>query len=144
MHKIFVLLSLFHASTCCEHMCSQHVETWDKLIVKQKFCASSWLITEINILRCTVSETSKKKVQSCLTETNHSLKIANCETTSFFFSTKWLNFGGKVVQYVNIFTWTYKLFSMSISLPEHTNCSVCQHLYLNIQILLGWKTGNEI
>ena len=30
-----------------------------KLTVKQKFCASSWLITEINILRCTVSKTSK-------------------------------------------------------------------------------------
>jgi len=30
-----------------------------KLIVKQKFCASSWLIIEINILRCTVSKTSK-------------------------------------------------------------------------------------
>jgi len=31
-----------------EHMCSKHVEAWNKLIVKQKFCASSWLITEIN------------------------------------------------------------------------------------------------
>jgi len=31
-----------------EHMCSKHVEVWNKLIVKQKFCASSWLITEIN------------------------------------------------------------------------------------------------
>jgi len=31
----------------------------NKLIVKQKFCASSWLITEINILKCTVSKTSK-------------------------------------------------------------------------------------
>jgi len=31
-----------------EHMCSKHVETWNKLIVKQKFCASSWLITEID------------------------------------------------------------------------------------------------
>jgi len=30
-----------------EHMCSKHVEAWNKLIVKQKFCASSWLITEI-------------------------------------------------------------------------------------------------
>jgi hypothetical protein len=29
----------------------------NKLIVKQKFCTSSWLITEINILRCTVSKT---------------------------------------------------------------------------------------
>ena len=37
-----------------EHMCSKHVEAWNKLIVKQKFCASSWLISEINILRCTV------------------------------------------------------------------------------------------
>jgi len=30
-----------------EHMCSKHVEAWNKLIVKQKFCASSWLITEM-------------------------------------------------------------------------------------------------
>ena len=30
-----------------EHMCSKHVEAWNKLTVKQKFCASSWLITEI-------------------------------------------------------------------------------------------------
>jgi len=31
-----------------EHMCSKHEEAWNKLIVKQKYCASSWLITEIN------------------------------------------------------------------------------------------------
>ena len=30
-----------------EHMCSKHVEEWNKLILKQKFCESSWLITEI-------------------------------------------------------------------------------------------------
>jgi len=30
-----------------EHICSKHVEAWNKLTVKQKFCASSWLITEI-------------------------------------------------------------------------------------------------
>jgi len=42
--------------------CSKHVEAWSKLIVKQQFCASSWLITKINILRCTVSETSKLTV----------------------------------------------------------------------------------
>jgi len=52
-------ISLFHAYTCFEHMCSKHVEAWNKIIVKQKFRASSWLITEINILRCTVSKTSK-------------------------------------------------------------------------------------
>ena len=31
-----------------EHMCSKHVEAWNKLIVKQTFCASSWLITEMH------------------------------------------------------------------------------------------------
>jgi len=30
-----------------EDMFSKHVEAWNKLIVKQKFCASNWLITEI-------------------------------------------------------------------------------------------------
>jgi len=49
MHKIFVLQQVYHE------------EAWNKLIVKQKFCASSWLITGINILRPTVSKTSKKK-----------------------------------------------------------------------------------
>ena len=44
-----------------EHMCSKHVQARNKLTVKQKFCASSWLITEINIPRCTVSKTSKTK-----------------------------------------------------------------------------------
>jgi len=28
---------------------AKHVEAWNKRIVKQKFCASSWLITEINV-----------------------------------------------------------------------------------------------
>jgi len=28
-----------------------HIEAYNKLIVKQKFCASSWLITEIILLR---------------------------------------------------------------------------------------------
>jgi len=30
-------VSLFYASTCFEHMCSKHVEAWNKLIVKQNF-----------------------------------------------------------------------------------------------------------
>jgi len=42
-----------------EHMCSKHVDAGNKLIVKQKICALSWLITEINILKCAVSKTSK-------------------------------------------------------------------------------------
>jgi len=47
---------LFRASTCFEHMCSKHVEAWNKLIVK-KNCVSSLLITGTNIR--TVSKTSK-------------------------------------------------------------------------------------
>ena len=31
-----------------EHMCSKRVEAWNKLILKQKFCASSWLIAEMH------------------------------------------------------------------------------------------------
>ena len=87
--KFCFTISLFHASTCFEHMCSssgvqncitqplvsshlqvavlctgwppddeyvcsKHVEAWNKLTVKQKFCASSWLITEINSLKVCV------------------------------------------------------------------------------------------
>jgi len=39
-----------------EHICSKHVEAWNKTYCKT-FCASSWLKTKINILRCTVSKT---------------------------------------------------------------------------------------
>ena len=60
-------ISSFHVSTCFEHMRSKHLEAWNKLIVKQQFCTSSWLITEINILKCTVSKTSKYK-KLCLTD----------------------------------------------------------------------------
>ena len=47
-----------------EHMCSKHVEAWNKLIVKQKFCASSWLITEINKCR-TVSTVTHVLYRLC-------------------------------------------------------------------------------
>ena len=33
-----------------EHICWKHVEAWNKLIVKQNCCASSWLITQINLV----------------------------------------------------------------------------------------------
>jgi len=35
-----------------EHVCSKHVEAWNKLIVKQTFCASSWLITKTSVSYC--------------------------------------------------------------------------------------------
>jgi len=41
--------------------CSKHVEAWNKLIVKQKFCATGWLITKINILRwCYINKLKPK------------------------------------------------------------------------------------
>ena len=51
-----------------EHICSKHVEAWNKLIVKQKFCASSWLITEMknfqHMLGLIGFENVKKKKKS--------------------------------------------------------------------------------
>jgi len=37
VQNVCFTISLFHASTCFEHMCSKHVEAWNKLIVKQTF-----------------------------------------------------------------------------------------------------------
>jgi len=51
--------------------CSKHVEAWNKLIAKQKFCASSWLITKIScihVLRVRISANLEKEatvVWSC-------------------------------------------------------------------------------
>jgi len=64
--KMFCTVSLFHASTCFEHMFSKLVEAWNKLMVKQTFCASIWLVTEINILRWSVSKTSKQSYVNAL------------------------------------------------------------------------------
>jgi len=73
--------SLFHASTChtyrfydtrgCiiqfwppddDHMCSKHVEAWNKLLVKQNFCASSWLITETKKNTCWFNTASSRNL----------------------------------------------------------------------------------
>jgi len=64
-----------------EHMCSKHGEAWNKLIVKQKCCASSWLITEINILRCTVSKMSKFLCQVYPQINNMHLDLENVIST---------------------------------------------------------------
>jgi len=44
-------------------MCSKHVEAWNKLILKQKCCASSWLITEINLLELFYNQQNLPKMQ---------------------------------------------------------------------------------
>jgi len=45
-------------------MCSKHVEAWNKLIVKQKLCSSSWLITE-SILMFSTCQRSIFLIFSC-------------------------------------------------------------------------------
>jgi hypothetical protein len=56
-----------------EHMCSKHVEARNKLTVKQKLCASSWLITEINIKKNCYSKFVKwKEFPICLKIKNDS------------------------------------------------------------------------
>ena len=52
-----------------EYVCSKHVEVWNKLIVKQKFCASSWLITEINWVS-----------QFCLLEAINDIELSSWST----------------------------------------------------------------
>jgi len=37
-------------------MYSKYVEAWNKLIVKQKFCASNWLITDIKKIKTPVGD----------------------------------------------------------------------------------------
>jgi len=59
--------------------CSKHVQTRNKLIVKQKCCASSWLITKINICFISVSivrvrtkATELVILYTCITQTSRS------------------------------------------------------------------------
>ena len=55
MHKICFTISLVKIAPDDEHMCSKHVEAWNKTYCEKKFCASSCLNTELKILRCTVN-----------------------------------------------------------------------------------------
>jgi len=57
-----------------EHMCSKHVEAWNKLVVKQKFCASSWLITVINKLRAEFQQNLWSGVWQCFS----TLELSRC------------------------------------------------------------------
>jgi len=64
-HNKFYFMPLHVSSTCAYHqevkialysLWYHHTYRWP-----YKFCVSSWLNTEINILRCTVSKTSKEE-----------------------------------------------------------------------------------
>ena len=67
-----------------EHMCSKHVEVWYKLIAKQKFCASSWLITQINILtRQNLNHFIAPEYITTSTKNFYSLKMASLKVETF-------------------------------------------------------------
>ena len=63
-----------------EHMRSKHVEAWNKLIVKQKFYASSWLITEIYW----DARSAKRQKQKCL------VKFFSCIRWAIILQQLWL------------------------------------------------------
>jgi len=70
---------MFRAHVLIIRRSKLHYTAWNKLIVKQKFCASSWLIIEIHILRCTVSKTSKNSpIFLELLETRRHLFVCVC------------------------------------------------------------------
>ena len=77
-----------------EHMCSKHVEAWNKLIVKQKVCASSWLITEINIVQVILEDGTLVEELKCLelhvVTPSHSVPIL-FNVLLFYFTVVWVN-----------------------------------------------------
>jgi len=71
--------------------CSKHVGAWNKLIVKQKLCASSWLITKISnetVNQVTSEEFYFPSLQHKSTELHgtHHLKISDAmKKTTYYF-----------------------------------------------------------
>ena len=55
MHKICFTISFIS----CLYMFRAHVEAWNKLVVKQKFCASIWLNTEIKCFKYVLCKRKK-------------------------------------------------------------------------------------
>ena len=72
-----------------EHICSKHVEAWNKLIVKQKCCASSWLITEIKKVITVCSENDMKRVKTHTVESRHILWQIRSHHTHIIGNTLW-------------------------------------------------------
>ena len=103
--------------------CSKHVEAWNKLIVK--FFASNLLITKTNVLRCTVSKTSKYEISPFHGTIIHELRICVCYTGT-----------------VQFYTWVYSGFQCccsSISSPEQhdQDCWLATFLSLVHNVLHG-------
>ena len=107
------------------------VEAWNERIVKN-VCASSWLITKINILRCTVSKPSK--YFSLFVQMQWLHKVRSLDIVSEFqwsTVTFWL-------------TWNYSvnfLYVHSISPPSLLTLS-CQYIILYRDFPLLWIPGD--
>jgi len=61
-----------------EHVCSKHVEAWNKFIVKQKCCASSWLVTEIKYTEMHGQQNVQKCKWTCPDSCWNARKIGCC------------------------------------------------------------------
>jgi len=153
MHKIFVFYNIalwialhslwYHHTYRCddtrgsvmqlwppdvEHMCSKHVEVWNKFIVKQKFCASSWLITEINIC-CIYTYVVNQHMHTYKNMLFHTLKII------YMFRSLWRLSSGCFtripVKYSNCPNCTIK-----ITMLHDFNCAVWgTNAFCNVQII---------
>ena len=113
------------------HMCSKHAEAWNKLIVKQKFCASSWLITEINKLCALVGQINNLILSTCMVQlqTRHSHLIS-----IFMMGGKMYNELLKQISWSWITAWRRKLVWNNF-------CAQCSEFRYAVQSLCSWWMG---
>ena len=113
-----------------EHMCSKHVEAWNKLIVKQKFSASSWLNTEIN-LSVLYTEIITVYSEICIKHIN-----ALCGYSVEFFNVESCG--------TNSNQRDFKVLVFSVSLYVRTCRNVAKHPTLSIECnLLRMDVNNQ-
>ena len=114
-----------------QHMCSKHAEAWNKLIVKQKFCASSWLITEINKLCALVGQINNLILSTCMVQlqTRHSHLIS-----IFMMGGKMYNELLKQISWSWITAWRRKLVWNNF-------CAQCSEFRYAVQSLCSWWMG---
>jgi len=128
-------ISLFYASTCFENMCSKHVEAWNKPIVKQKFCVTSWLITEINMysmLKNKLKNWSLNQSEQIFTlrhkwnrsEYKYTLKV---NKGSEKFSKNTTTFGKLIITHASVFTFIFPVHVIQVgwSIIPDFSTSLC-------------------
>ena len=129
--------------------CSKHVEAWNKLIVKQKFCASSWLITKTNILRCTVSKTSKIVYMSAFVCSSQPTRISSTMSTNYLPGSVTFkavtNTGSWIVPFI---TNTHSILFCIVRLSRIYLCTIIKPIFNTLRNRTGnpqrWLTRNVV